>query len=178
MSTLKKSLAALALCAGMLSGCGNPDALMGSVSPMAMGGQRPTPPAVALQRLAVPASARDYGQLQQIQNDATNALYSYMNLVNQWNSTPSQSQKDQLEQQMLTVLTSGCKRVQYDAQQDAYDSQAQQAENTATQALYQYSSLRNEWSSTSDVNSQRQIVNQMLQELTSALKQVQYETAQ
>jgi len=153
---LVSTLAAVVLASSLLTGCGgNP--VMGLATTHSQS-----------------VSAKDYYSVSNAQRIASNGLYQYNDLRNQWISAYSDQQKDQIEDQMIVVLSGALGNVRQAVSADAgasgYD--AAQVYNVADQAINQYEGLRQQWANTNDVNQQRWIANQMETVMTNALQQV------
>jgi len=117
-------------------------------------------------------SSADYVSVTQAQQQATDALYQYNDLLNTWEQTNSDIQKDQIENQMLNVLTQALQSIQQTVS-SGYGYDARQVYNIAGDALTQYQSLELQWQQAYTLQQKRQIVNNMLTLLTGACKQIQ-----
>lgn len=146
-----------------------------STSAQAASTSRPTVPAIDVQALAKVKSslgAMDYGVVSESKNTATQALYQYNDLRNQWLATYDNNAKDNLEQQMLGVLTQAASTIEGYTNGGCCDTDNQAIYSMASNALNEYNSLRNQWMSTYDVNQKRNLVNQMLVDLTGAIQSI------
>ncbi|MBU6428686.1 MAG: hypothetical protein KGR26_06745 [Cyanobacteria bacterium REEB65] len=177
MTRAALALALASFLAPSLAGCGTApgsNALDPSTSAQAVT-NRPIVPSVDLAALAQTRSglsAKDVGTVSEAKSLATNALYEYNNLRNEWLSTYDDTQRDNIEQEMLQVLTSADSDIRNATNNGCCDSDNQYLFSISNSSLEQYSSLDSEWSSTWDVNQRRQIANQMLVVLTQALMQI------
>lgn len=150
------SLTAFALAASVLSGCGTAVTGMSTAT-------------------ATTASAKGFVSVTTAQNDAYAALSQYNNLRNQWLAAPDDQSKDNIDDQMLVVLSQGLGQVRNAVSGNAgaagYDSR--QVYNIADAAISQYEGLRQQWAMTNDINQQRVISNQMQTIMVNALEQVE-----
>lgn len=154
---LASVLVGIALASSMLAGCGlSPVASVSNSSHGAV-------------------QAKDYYSVTRAQQAASNTLYSYNDLRDQWLRAYSDEQKDSIEDQMLVVLSQGIGdvRAAVGAEAGASGYDASQVFNIADSAISQYESLRYQWSNTHDLNQQRWISNQMQTLLVGALQDVQ-----
>ncbi|HEY9721500.1 MAG TPA: hypothetical protein V6D47_05775 [Oscillatoriaceae cyanobacterium] len=197
--SLSLLLVASALGATLLSACGTvPNAAATGTPAMlaAMSAQSkktasksdaPTPPDVTADAKSGSTSAGDtllggtykppYGpgpnnpsgpgnQNSQIENICTNALYRYVDERRQWMGAYDLNEKDRIAQEMVNTLTDALDQV---AQQDGYSQLGSTARNDLQQIRY----LQRQWDNTYDDNAKRSLVNQMLEQATSDVKNLQ-----
>ena len=150
------SLTAFALAASVLSGCGTAVTGMSTAT-------------------ATTASAKGFVSVTTAQNDAYAALSQYNNLRNQWLAAYDDQTKDNIDDQMLVVLSQGLGQVRQDVSGNAgaagWDSR--QVYNIADSAISQYEGLRQQWAQTNDINQQRVISNRMQTIMVNALQQIE-----
>ena len=132
-----------------------------------------TPAATGLQnKTAATAQAKDYSSVTRAQQVATDALYRYDSLRDQWQRAYNDSEKDRIEQDMLNVLTRASSDVRQTASNGSgYD--ARRVYDIADRAIDRYESLRYRWQQAYGDREKRELVNDMLTVLTAALKEVQ-----
>jgi hypothetical protein len=149
------ALAALVLSMSALSGCGT------------------APAATQLQnKTATTAQAKDYQSVTRAQQIATDALYRYDGLRDDWQRAYSDAEKDRIEQSMLNTLTRAASDVRQTASYGhGYD--ARRVYDIADRAISRYEDLRYRWQQAYGDREKRELVNDMLTVLTRALKDVQ-----
>ncbi|MBM3270650.1 MAG: hypothetical protein FJZ01_23705 [Candidatus Sericytochromatia bacterium] len=155
MSRKIVALAALTLAFSALTGCGT------------------TPAATGLQnKTASTATAQDYSSVSRAKQIATDALYRYDSLRDDWQRAYNDSEKDRIEQSMLNVLTRAASDVRQTASYGSgYD--ARRVYDIADRAIRKYEDLRYRWQQAYGDREKRELINDMLVVLTQALKDVQ-----
>lgn len=118
---------------------------------------------------------KDYYSVTNAQRIASNALYRYNDLRNDWLAAYSDSQKDRIEDRMLVVLSQAIGDVRLAVSDEAgasgYD--AREVFNISNYAISRYEALRRQWDMTNDINTQRWISNEMQTVMVDALQRVQ-----
>lgn len=154
--TKRSFVVTLALALTVLTGCGTAPGMISGTN----GGK---------------VSAKDYVTVKNAQAVATKSLDKYSVLRDRWSSAYSDSEKDQLEDEMIVVLLQGLTDARYavSSEAGAVGTDANDAYNVADFAIERYEGLRQAWAGTNDVNQQRQIANQMQTIMLEALKEVQ-----
>lgn len=149
------ALAALALTLSGLAGCGSG---IGTTQLQASSNQQ--------------TEAKDYYSVNRARQIATDALYRYDGLRDDWQRAYSDREKDRIEQEMLNVLTRAISDIRRTASNGSgYD--ARRVYDIADRAIDRYEDLRYRWQQAYSDREKRELVNDMLVELTRALKDVQ-----
>ena len=150
------ALAALALAMSSLTGCGS--ASVGGTQLQATSAQTVT--------------AQDYYSVNRAKQIATDGLYRYDSLRDAWQRAYSDSEKDRIEQEMLNVLTRAASDVRRAASNGSgYD--ARRVYDIADRAIQSYENLRYRWQQAYGDREKRELINEMLTDLTRGLKEVQ-----
>lgn len=118
-------------------------------------------------------TAQSYTSNTKIYRLCTDALDEYSSLLRDWDYTSSDSEKDRIEMRMLRVLTDAL-RDSKSAANYSYDSE--RIVRMANNALDRYSTLYRRWENTYSTREKRLIVNDMLRDLTTAVKDIQRES--
>lgn len=157
----KKLLALLAgvvLASSVLSGCGG-------TTPVASGLKATT-------ATETKVDAQSRYTVDRAKRIATDALYRYDNLRDDWQRAYSDYEKDRIEERMLSTLTRAVTDVRQ-AASGGYGYESRRVYDIADQAIDRYESLRRRWQRAWGDRERREIVNDMLVELTAALKDIQ-----
>lgn len=156
---------AFSLVLSALVGCGAtaPSLTSQSTEQVRAAARRPNPPT-----LTTAAMERASSQVRRLAGDA---LYRYEDLRREWLATPSDWEKDRIEQQMVTVLSNGLQDVRR-ATYSSYAGDARRVHELATRTLERHESLRRDWQYAYGDREKRLIVNEMLTLLTGALMDI------
>lgn len=154
---LALALATVTLASTLLSGCGTTGVFAGMTT-----------------QGATSVQAKDYYSVTNAQRIASNALYRYNDLRNDWLAAYSDSQKDRIEDRMLVVLSQaiGDVRLAVSGEAGASGYDAREVFNISDYAISRYENLRRQWDMTNDINTQRWISNEMQTVLVDALQRV------
>jgi hypothetical protein len=160
----------LAGCGASTAGVATP-AKAAHSAPAASRPQIPTVDVKAVQKATSGISASSYWTVDRARRRASDSLYRYSDLRNDWQNAWSDDEKDRIEQRMLTVLTNGAVDVR-NITSGSWDHDDRYLNNIVNRAIDQYENLRQEWLREWDIRRKRELVNDMLLELTRALQDV------
>jgi hypothetical protein len=140
--------------------------------------KRPAPPRVEAPKadksekdVRTPDAPGSY-QAEDAKRTATDALYRYADLLQRWDRAYDDAERDRIEQEMLTTLTDAVRDIRSQTEM-AQEYDARTIYRTACDAADRYRDLLRRYDMAYGDYEKRQIVNQMLTLLTSALKRVQ-----
>lgn len=176
MKTLQ-ALAAATLVAVTLAGCGSTGAPTGAARTAAAALQaqkakgsadakRPAPPAADQGTPKQGLAARDSQRI------AERSLYRYAELIRAWERAWSDSEKDRLEQDMLTEMHAAIEDIQSVTSSSGHDSADRRAYDIADQGLNRYDRLFREWERAFGDREKRRIINDMLSGMVQTLQDV------
>ena len=173
-----RTFAAAALLAATLAGCGTTGAPTGAAATGAAAMQaqkakgqkasadRPAPPAAEQGKPKQGLAARESTRM------AERSLYRYAELTRAWERAWSDSEKDRIEQDMLTELHSAIEDVQQVTSSSGHDSADRRAYDIADQGLNRYDRLYREWQMAWGDREKRRIINDMLSGMVQTLQDV------
>ncbi len=116
-------------------------------------------------------SASSYYTVGRARRSASNALWRYQDLREDWQRAWSDDEKDRIEQRMLSVLTSAGSDIR-SMTSSSWDNDDRQINSITDRMLNNYEYLRRQWLNEWSVDRKREIINQMLVELTRGLRDV------
>lgn len=160
-----------------LAGCGATPLSIAATSSQdqAVKANRPTIPNLdrsALTTAKSGISATSYWTVDRARRSASNALYRYQDLREDWQRAWSDDEKDRIEQRMLNTLVGAGSDIR-NITSGSYDYDDRQINYQIESTLRRYEDLRRQWQWEHDLNRQREIINTMLVELTRGLQDVQ-----
>ena len=185
--TLNAATAAI-LAAGLLAGCGthvaptagNSAAFMASAQ-SAKGARTVKAhkgPKASANRKAPPTIPAKSGLVRQgiaasqASQACDSALQQYQSLTYQWQQAWSDTDKDNIETEMLNVLHQGLTSTQSITSANGVDMADRRSYDIADQGLNRYDASYSQWQSTWDINQKREIINGMLNDMVSTLQQI------
>ncbi|MBM3267308.1 MAG: hypothetical protein FJZ01_06640 [Candidatus Sericytochromatia bacterium] len=160
-----------------LAGCGStagiatPANSAGKTQTQAARPSIPTLDRAKLQSTKDGISASSYYTVDRARRRASDALWRYQDLREDWQRAWSDDEKDRIEQRMLVVLTDGGTDIRR-MTANSWDYDDRRLNDMAERMLQEYDYLRREWQQTWDTGRKREIVNQMLIVLTRGLQEV------
>ncbi len=161
-----------------LAGCGSqagvatPASTASKTAPQAA--SRPSIPALDRAKLETAKSgisASSYYTVDRARRRASDALWRYQDLREDWQRAWSDDEKDRIEQRMLSVLTQAGSDIR-SMTHSSWDYDDRRLNELMNSMLDEYEYLRRDWLNTWDIRRKREIVNQMLIELTRGLQEV------
>jgi hypothetical protein len=179
------SLTAALLLGATLAGCGAstvPSAAARNAGTLAARSAAESPDRVAPPKVDLPAEEATAESKKQALGDgyvaenarrtATDALYRYQDLLREWDHAWSDREKDRIEQRMLEVMTRAIKDIERSTS-GAFGYEERRINDVARSVIDRYRELLRRYDNAYSDRERREIVNQMLTELTRGLKQVQ-----
>ena len=172
-----RTLAAAALLAATLAGCGTTGAPTGAAktAAAAMQAQKAKGQKATAERPAPPATTADTKQglaARESQRIAERSLYRYSELIRAWERAWSDSEKDRIEQDMLSELHAALGDVQQVTSSSGHDSADRRAYDIADQGLNRYDRLYRDWERAYGDREKREITNDMLSGMVQTLQDV------
>lgn len=158
-----------------LGGCGS---VAGGSTPAtastAAQASRPSIPALdraKLQTTKAGISASSYYTVDRARRRASDALWRYQDLRDDWQRAWSDDEKDRIEQRMLSTLTDAGSDIRR-MTSSSWDYDERRINDIVDRMLDEYEYLRRDWQNEWDIRRKREIVNRMLVELTRGIQQV------
>lgn len=179
MSRTARLMSAVLLAATLgstLAGCGAGGSVATPAAPKENAAKAARPQLPSLDRTALTKtkdgiSSSSYYTVDRARRSASNALWRYQDLREDWQRAWSDDEKDRIEQRMLSVLTSAGTDIR-SMTANSWDNDDRQINYIADRMLDNYEYLRRQWLNEWSVDRKRYIVNDMLVELTRGLKEV------
>lgn len=179
MSRTARLMSAVLLAATLgstLAGCGAGANVATPATPKQTAAKAARPELPSLDRTALKStqdgiSASSYYTVDRARRSASNALWRYQDLRDDWQRAWSDDEKDRIEQRMLSVLTRAGSDIR-NMTSGSWDHDDRQINYIADRMLDEYEYLRRQWQSEWSIDRKREIINAMLVELTRGLKQV------